>query len=432
MKKIKIFKKFSVITIICAVMLNTAAGFASYADFQDSLERVFVLETTRDPDRYARLTADGNTIYAEGRFNEPEIVEFYISGATMSGVRNVFTNHNDGVKGSFSAHFSGIPAEENARVYLRFSDGSVMSYRVEYSPDVGWFFGDNGLSDKGLAVLENYHVIPPEISAYYISATLEPDEISQTLDKLREIVDEVTFGLDDDYQKAKALNQWVANHFYYDYDARDNEVTEDTVSIATTLALNRSVCIGIGNLYAALLEAAEIKALNIKGGVVSPAEGYPYEELTKRGAVHEWVAFWYEKENRWVYADPTWDRRGIFENGEYKSKPPVMKHFDISPLALSFDHRGDRAELRNYFGALEVIGNAVDDSAVSPQESEILQTITTTTTTTIETPSQMTPITAPGRIVQRYSIAYIITRVGAALAILGLIIFIFSIYKSKK
>jgi len=354
----KSMKKFIIFAVLFVLLANT-----SYA-YQDTLEREYTLLTSYDPKRFARFTADGDMIHAEGFFIDSTVDDFYISTSTMRGIEQSFTRNPDG---SFTASFGGIPTEKNARAVIKFTDGTVMSYRVEYNN--GWFFGDNGLAAKTAATLENYSTAALVISENYISATLDPFEISQTRDKLLEIVATVTAGVDDDYEKARLLNIWVADNIVYDRDARDSEVTEETVSVATTLRLGRSVCIGIANTYGALLEAAGLKVLNIKGGIANVHEGVPYELLAEKTLPHEWVAFWYETESRWVYADPTWDRKGFFEYGNYQHRQSVIKHFDISGLALSFDHRGDRAELRNYFP--EPVGDGVPD--VPPLETPPLE-----------------------------------------------------------
>jgi hypothetical protein len=335
-------KKFVVFAVFCIFILTTEA---SAADYQAALSRHNTLLTSHDPERYARFIAGGNTISAEGFFGDRVIEGFHVSAVFTGETENSFSRNPDG---SFTASFSGIPAAEVSRalIVLTFGDGSALSYRAEYSETSGWFFGDNGLAASTAAALESYRVISPEISANYMSASLCPDEIRETRERLNEIVYIVTAGLVCDYQKAKALSRWVAENIVYDRDASETEVTEETVSVATTLRLRRSVCIGIANTYAALLESAGIKALNIKGGVIS--SDVPYERLPYDTTVHEWVAFWFEEQNRWVYADPTWDRMGFFEDGNYQHRPSVMKYFDISGLALSFDHRGDRAELRQF------------------------------------------------------------------------------------
>jgi transglutaminase/protease-like cytokinesis protein 3 len=341
--------------LIIFMFLFAVFANISYA-YQESLGRVFTLETTRDPDRSVRLTAEGNTIFAEGFFKDYAVEDFFIHSSSLSSAENRFSRNADG---SFTASSSGIITESSAIVVIRLENNMSLNYRVEYNDALGWFFGDNGLAARTAAALENYRVISPEISENYISAALCPHEIAETRGILLQIVAEVTAELTCGYQKAKALNRWVADNLVYDRDARDSEVTEETISIASTLRLRRSVCIGIANTYAALLEAAGIKALNIKGGIANPFEGVPYELLPTETLVHEWVAFWFEDENRWVYTDPTWDRQGFFENGNYHHRTSVIKHFDISGLALSFDHRGDTAELRQFFFADTVF----DDSA---------------------------------------------------------------------
>ncbi|MCL2696842.1 MAG: transglutaminase-like domain-containing protein [Oscillospiraceae bacterium] len=332
-------KKFIAFIILTALFINV-----SYA-YQETPERVFTLITSHDPDRCAVLTAEGNTIHAEGFFKDYIVEDFFIN-VPLREMESRFTRDADG---SFSAAYSGIPSVSNALAVIKLDNGTTLNYRVEYSDGIGWFFGDNGLAEKTAATLEDYRVISPGVSENYISAGGDPREIAETREILLQIVEEITVGLDCDYQKAKALNQWVADNIVYDRDARDSDVTEYTVSVATTLRLRRSVCIGIANTYGALLEAAGLKVLNIKGGIANALEGVPYELLPTQTIAHEWVAFWFEAENRWVYADPTWDRQGYFENNSYHYRTAVIKHFDISGLALSFDHRGDRAELRQFF-----------------------------------------------------------------------------------
>ncbi|MCL1824195.1 MAG: transglutaminase-like domain-containing protein [Oscillospiraceae bacterium] len=348
-QKLKRTAVFAVLCVLFTVWCQT--GILSVAsDYQATLSRVYTLEITHDLERFVRLTASGNKISAEGFFKNETVVDFYIAGAAM--LDNTSKSFKVNFNGAFTAEYSGTSTASNAYSVIQFENGDMLFYRVEY--DKGWFFGDNGLGSKTMQAVENYFTAAPEVNAHYVNPRLEPEEIAGTLKKLQEIADEVTEGIDDDYQKAKALNFWVCENIYYDRDARDSEVTEETVSLTNTLKLRRSVCIGIANIYGALLEAAGIKAVNIKGGVVAPTEGCTYEELPYKTVIHEWVAFWYEAENRWVYADPTWDRRGFFQNGKADYAPSLIKHFDISPLALSFDHRGDKAELRQYFKALEI------------------------------------------------------------------------------
>ena len=140
---IKNFRKIAAFTVLFAVMLK-AAGF-SYAEenYQASLERVYMLETSYDPDRYVKFKTEGDIIYTEGYFKNATVIDFYISTKTMRNIQSAFELKSDG---TFKAYFGGIPPVENARAVIKFEDGRLMAYRVEY--DGGWFFGDNGLSGK--------------------------------------------------------------------------------------------------------------------------------------------------------------------------------------------------------------------------------------------------------------------------------------------
>jgi hypothetical protein len=371
-----------ILICFCAAAILLLTGRASaeetpdnndYRSFQSTLTRRYTLVTTHDASRQIRLTATGNVIRAEGYFSDAAVEEFYISGTAINGMTSDFVFNSDGADGgSFAASISGVPDEAFARLSIRFADGGVMHYRAEY--DGEWFFGDNGLGARTMNVVENYFTASAEVSEMYISAARCPDELRETRAKLHEIVAEVTEGMDDDYEKAKALNAWVAWNIVYDRDAV-KDADDDTLvtgSITRTLEYKRSVCIGITNTYIALLEAAGIKAVNIKGGIVSAAEGVPYELLTSDTVPHEWAAFWYEAENRWVYADPTWDRQGWFMDGEYDFKPPVFKFFDADCLALSLDHRGDRAELRIYMNSSEAAGEPHTSETIPPVMTVII------------------------------------------------------------
>ena len=344
------FKKIILTVILCVTAVNLSAVLSLCAVYQSALGRVYTLETTYNPDNYVHLTAKGDTVYAEGYYKGKSVKNFtlYYNNAYNTG--KTFNLNPDG---SFSASYSGKCPASFAYAAVEFADGGNFIYRIEYNG--GWFFGDNGLAEKTGVIVENYSVASPDTNAYYVSPTLDLNETGETLDGLRGIVNSVTAGLDDDYQKAAALNDWVSYNIFYDTHASETEVDLEVIAIASTLKRGRSVCIGIANFYGALLEAAGIKAVNIRGGVV--AGDCSYEELAAKTVAHEWVAFWYEKESRWVYTDPTWDLRKTFNSNtgkyDYSQKPP--QYFDISPLALSLDHRGDKSELREYFSALEYI-----------------------------------------------------------------------------
>ena len=153
-------------------------------------------------------------------------------------------------------------------------------------------------------------------------------------------------------------------------------VTNETVALCNVLETHRTVCAGYANIYSALLEAAGIQSVNLKGSTTTA--GVTYEEFDTGVENHEWVAFWYPNENRWVYTDCTWDSGQYYEKGMYFDAPNKKKFFDITPLALTLDHRIDRAEQRFYFEALSFFEEAEPSQSSSDFKEETLPSATTT------------------------------------------------------
>lgn len=348
------------------MILGVVLAFSFFAGSAGALqERVTArhneLVVSGDADFYARLTAEGNRVSVSGYFKGETIDQIYIGSATLSGVKQGLSAEADG---SFTGYYEAVPKSGYyGQLVLKFKSGQQTFYRVEY--DGGWYFPDNGLADYTMNNIENYIQMADEVAAGYISADYDPDEISQTLRELRRIAEEVTAGIDDSYQKAKALNTWVSDNIYYDHDASEGIITSETVTLYNILITKRTVCSGYANIYAALLECAGIKAVSINGGAVG--DGCTYEQLAEKTLVHEWTAFWYEEEARWVVVDPCWDSGCTYEDGQYVYRAKIKRHFDRSPLAFSMTHRGDRAELRAYTRANQYVQSL---GGVAAEETE--------------------------------------------------------------
>ena len=83
-------------------------------------------------------------------------------------------------------------------------------------------------------------------------------------------------------------------------------------------------------------------------------------------------------DNRWVIVDSCWNTRNAFRDGEYIIGSKDEQYFDITPFALSLNHRADKIEERHYFNALEYIS---DIPEVTTTEQTSVETTTTTATT---------------------------------------------------
>jgi len=155
----------------------------------------------------------------------------------------------------------------------------------------------------------------------------------------KEIIDlakSITAGISGDYQKAKAIHDWVANNIYYDWDAFKSK-KYDSITALDTLKNKKALCEGYMNLTVSLFQASNIPAKYISGYTTSNnRENHAWCEAFAGG--------------KWIIIDATWDSKNTYENGAFSDKTPCGdKYFDISLKDFSADH-----EYKDYM----YVGNA--------------------------------------------------------------------------
>lgn len=152
---------------------------------------------------------------------------------------------------------------------------------------------------------------------------------------------EITASCETVYDKAQAINKWVAENVYYDYDyyyhgeARPSD--RDTDVFETQIA----VCAGYANLMVYLCRAAGVPARKVQGySFNDPVDLEEYaaavETPSYNSITHEWVEFY--ANDQWNVADPTWDSRNKYEYGEKKSGNYKEKYFAASIESFSERH----------------------------------------------------------------------------------------------
>ena len=384
--------------------------------------------TTNNPDCFSDITIEGNHFTVNGRSVSDPVTKVRFSTNSVNITNYEFTAGSDS---TFHAEFDARYSDSQCELWIVQSSGLVMNYRI-YHNESGWYFPDNGLAELNAEKLENILTAAPEASAYYISVTADPEEIEETLGSLERTVQEVCGNEQDDYRKALLIYRWISDNFYYDNDAAASGVTLDTVAIHNVLERRRTTCAGFANTYCAMLEIAGIRSLNLKGSAV--AADVTYEELLTAGENHEFTAFWYGAENRWVYADPTWGRKGIYEKGKYipGNYPSTEKYFDETGEAFALKHRIDKAEERNYSAALSTEEETAGTSEPS-ETSETSETSQTTSTEKTSPPSATTPTSSAqnGTNVQSGNLVIYIV-IGASGVIIVAIGITLAVRKSRK
>jgi len=355
--------------ITCVLLITGASRFNSLA-------------TSGDPKRYSVFTASGDRITASGRYEGDRVVGFEITRTTAVKTAVDLKTYSDG---RYEAVFEGSTVNGYALIQITLMSGYSFYYRADYNG--GWYFEDyGGIAEHNTYYTENYAETDLVLTAdYLVGENGSENEADDTLRKIKELSDSITEGIDSDYEKARAITKWVAENIYYDYAARDKDVTLDTIALNRVLDGKKTVCAGYANLTAALSEAAGLKAVTVIGAAANLSQ---YRELPDIIQHHEWTAFWYEAESRWVIMDSGWDSGNVFKNGKYYQEIIPKRYFDISPLAFAQDHRADKAERRVYFDAPKYFETeysktsetttspetAASDESVSETEKELIIT----------------------------------------------------------
>ncbi|MCL2036396.1 MAG: transglutaminase-like domain-containing protein [Oscillospiraceae bacterium] len=337
------------------------------------------LVTSHDPDRYSEFVIVGenrDVFGANGVYKDNKIVDFSMSRNKFDIDFKILDN------GKYTATFTGTPKQDGYDVInITLESGVTMQYRIEYSVSFGWYFADwqyseeVSLSERNLQVIAAYEQVSPAIAVQYlVGENVDYERTAAILAEIKRLAEEITEGIDDDYQKAKAISAWVAEIIHYDTVASANGVTLETVSLEHVVEYSRGICSGYANLTAAMYEAVDIKAVTVIGDAVYMNNA---DQILTKNNRHEWTAFWYEyppehleftrdTKGRWVIVDSGWDSLNLYTSNGYSTDGITQKYFDITPQALVQSHRAGLAEERRYFDVLETFDFGEASSSNKP------------------------------------------------------------------
>lgn len=373
------------VTLIMFFTLPTFCFAESIDNSSDEIvkkpEKCYELVTGENKEYYSKITINNRSVLVEGCYkNDPVTDITFQNSGTVSSTLKV---NNDG---TFSSVLNpSEPVGNSDRLVITLKSGARLSYLIMY--DDNRYFPDNGLSEQNLSVLEKAVPTSAKSWAGYVTDELTEESVKQTLDEVAYLADYIAGDIKDEYKKLEAISKWVSDNIYYDRDARDNSVTQSEICIKNVLKDRKTVCVGYSALFSALCEAQGLYVVNVKGTVTS--DTVDYSELADGPVNHEWCAALIN--DRWIWVDCVWDSNLKFENNKYKSLGENSQmYFDISPLALSFDHCAYLAEKRYYFRAAEYF-NESETTAASPEDTPTANT--TTDSTVAESTSASTPQT---------------------------------------
>ncbi len=141
--------------------------------------------------------------------------------------------------------------------------------------------------------------------------------LNSDYDELNAKAKEITAGLSSDEEKARTINDWVADNVYYDFDAYYHGSGNWPSPYAPTVfSTGRAVCVGYSNLMAAMCRAVGVPVRLVRGaGMTSEYTDEQHIKMYEnRSSNHEWVEVYFN--GKWNMCDPTWDSGNRYEYGQ--------------------------------------------------------------------------------------------------------------------
>ena len=296
--------------------------------------------TSNDPFHCFRLSVFEDTVFISGTYISDNVTRIEIDG-------NEVKPHYNGSQISAEISFSAEDGFYLLKIHLE--SGGYLGYRIRSENKRLSIVSCPDISEQNRLSSDATLLIPESAVRDYIVTDGSEHEIKECLSEIRCISDNICNGISNDYDKARALAAWVSENFYYDYKARDNGVSTETLSISRTLELKRSVCGGYANLYAALCQAQGIECRIIQGTVVQ--NGLTFAEKHENAPSHEWNLVIIDGRHIWV--DTLWNTGNAYtaRNG-YSDGAVKQQYFDITDEMLALNHKSTRCEIRNFFAEI--------------------------------------------------------------------------------
>lgn len=179
---------------------------------------------------------------------------------------------------------------------------------------------------------------------YYTEGYTDPEGVVEKLSQ------EITKNAVTDYEKCKAIHDWVCKNIWYDWDTfRYSEANNGTVPVGfdtspvSVLKTKKTICDGYANLTVALLREAGIPAKKMTGYALGAGTEKKWTESLvsgdrKQEVNHAWTAAFVD--GRWLIMDATWDSQNKYENGRFGAQRAITyKYFDMTAEKLSQTHK---------------------------------------------------------------------------------------------
>ena len=169
----------------------------------------------------------------------------------------------------------------------------------------------------------------------------------QTMNQVQELSSAITKKSKNDYEKIKAIHDWVAENIYYDRDYFNGKTKSTNIYTPAVLENRYAVCSGYANLTKDLITAAGIPCKQVYGFAlgVSTKGGWENVDLNNIAPNHVWNEAYVD--GRWVLIDTTWDSSNRYEGGKFTDGGRVSQlFFDSTIQFLSETHKATGLDIQ--------------------------------------------------------------------------------------
>ena len=324
-------KKWVFTIALCAVALLFFAIPAAASD---------KLQLTHDPAENFCITAESGALRFTALPNTPAFQNFVVCIVNSNGdivQETICTREQDG------SAVIPLNIQKNGTYYLELfiqkSETNFASYfhskdiRIQLTGDTVQFIPSVTLESN--TFMHATQRTDGTVLAHYKKPS---KDIQSHAPEIITLSSRITTGHASDYNKARAIHDWVAGNLWYDEDAF-NAKTAPPKDALSTLKRRIAICEGYSNLTVALLRAADIPAKTVSGFALLLSHNGSWENIQPNEINHVWVEAYID--DRWIVIDPTWNSGNIYANGRKVQNNGVRNHryFDATIEAFSLDHR---------------------------------------------------------------------------------------------
>ncbi len=209
--------------------------------------------------------------------------------------------------------------------------------------------------ERNRIILNNPVEYGDEYCSGYVSVKKDIQLHKSILEEIQILSDEICMDKKNDYDKVKEIAYYVAENYYYNYISAEDSVTADTISLETVIKTKTATCAGYSNMFSALCNMQDIYCVNLRGGTYLK-DSETSKHLLNVPINHEWNAVLID--NEWIFVDTTWLSNNKYtEDGYIKSNSFDNQYFDMTLEEMSYEHRIDIIDYRNFKSSINALSN---------------------------------------------------------------------------